>query len=830
MHAIRILALGSLAATTTAQCQNLLQSVHPFAEVRGILHAMTTWDPDGPGPLPVHLVVAGSDLSAGSVLDSCLLVHDGTAWSDLRFGRVGSIQALAVFGGELHVGGAFSFTAGGGDRLDGVARWDGTRWRRLGNGVIGTVNALAVHNGELIAGGFFQAAGATAASNIARWSGTTWSQPGSGVTGIVRALASFGGVLWVGGNLSAAGGAPASNLARWNGTAWLATPGADAEVRAFAVRGTTSATTSFLFAGGDFATIGGVAAAKVARLQQSTGAWSALGAGLPAVCTTLSVRPTGQSTFELVAGIDDPGNNRRVWSWNGNAWSNLGALVEGSLPQVPRALVVWNGSHVVGVQQSRNGVRRFVGGTWSPVRGLGIDDTVLAVAADGADLVVGGTFRAISGTAMNGIARRTGAAWAPIGAGFDDGEVRAVARLAAGRLVAAGSFTSSQGVPMRGVAEWDGAAWRALGGGTNGDAFTVLVLPDGDVVVGGEFTAAGGIPTLRIARWNGTSWSGFGGGLGGAALVLARLPDDTIVAGGEFTTAGGVPCVRAARWDGTGWQPLGSGLDARVRALAVLPNGDLVAGGEFGTAGGVPCRRLARWNGVAWSPLGAGADDTVYGLLALPGGDVLAGGAFVQQGTTASNRLGRWDGGGWTGFGSGLQDRAVRTLAMLADGQVAVGGEFYSADGIAAGRLATLSTDCPPVVATYGAGCSGSGGTLALGSSSLPWLGTVFRAQLTNSGPVALPLAIWGLQPTAVPIAAILPQGLPGCDLLATLELTDTPLAASGVVTSVLPLPAVSALVGARLFHQIATLEFDLGGNLVGIASSNGLALTLGAF
>ncbi len=42
-----------------------------------------------------------------------------------------------------------------------------------GNGVSGTVYALAVYNGELYVGGFFWQAGGLSANSIARWNGSS---------------------------------------------------------------------------------------------------------------------------------------------------------------------------------------------------------------------------------------------------------------------------------------------------------------------------------------------------------------------------------------------------------------------------------------------------------------------------------------------------------------------------------------------------------------------------------------------------------------------------------------------------------------------------------
>lgn len=105
----------------------------------------------------------------------------GGAWSGLGSngagnGALGSrVYALVMAGTDLYVGGQF-FNAAGIAEADGVARWDGSSWSALGsngsgNGALNnTVQALAVFKGELYVGGLFtDAAGIPAADYAASW-------------------------------------------------------------------------------------------------------------------------------------------------------------------------------------------------------------------------------------------------------------------------------------------------------------------------------------------------------------------------------------------------------------------------------------------------------------------------------------------------------------------------------------------------------------------------------------------------------------------------------------------------------------------------------------
>jgi hypothetical protein len=82
----------------------------------------------------------------------------------------GSVNALALHDGELHLAGDF---AGCMNRETSyVARWNGSVWQPLGSGMGGSdpsVCTLAVFDGELVAGGNFEAGGEYVSCFWGRW-------------------------------------------------------------------------------------------------------------------------------------------------------------------------------------------------------------------------------------------------------------------------------------------------------------------------------------------------------------------------------------------------------------------------------------------------------------------------------------------------------------------------------------------------------------------------------------------------------------------------------------------------------------------------------------
>jgi hypothetical protein len=477
----------------------------------------------------------------------------------------GFVTALAVDGmGNLYACGVF--TTAGGASANNIAKWNGTGWSALGSGVGGSSSypsELALDGaGNLYAGGNFTTAGGVPANYVAKWDGTTWSALDSGITaffanGPVRALGVDGaGNLYAGGDFISAGGVAANQIAKWDGVAWSVPGGAPAVV---ATNGTVSAVafdgSGNLYAGGSFATAGGVTVNCVAKWDGS--AWSALGTGMiPSNLDSLVVRDLAVDSagnlyasgeFTMAGGV--PGTSL-IAKWDGSAWSALGS---------------------------------------------GPPFQVTALAVFGTDLYVGG------GVSNGNIAKWNGSVWSALGTGLTNGSgggfVTALAVDGMGNLYACGVFTTAGGAPANNIAKWNGTAWSALGSGVSPGSTVssmALAVSGTDLYVGGKITTAGGVPVNYVAKWNGTAWSALGSGINGRVEALG-VSGTNLYAGGDFTTAGGVPANNIAVWNGSIWSPLGSGIGGgSVDALAVDGLGNLYAGGHFVTAGGKVSAHLAK--------------------------------------------------------------------------------------------------------------------------------------------------------------------------------------------------------------------------------------------
>jgi hypothetical protein len=240
----------------------------------------------------------------------------GTGSSNGVSGILASVLALAVVGNEVYVGGYFD--SAGGVSANSVARFNTqtNTWSSLGTGssngvsvggVFGGVEALAVSGNEVYVGGRFTSAGGVSARNVARFNTqtNTWSSLGTGssngVDSLVFALAVVGNEVVVGGEFRSAGGVSANGVARFNTqtNTWstlgtgssngVSIGGVSGGVYALAVSGNE------VYVGGRFISAGGVSAIGVARWNSGTSRVEQLS-------------PTAPKTFLLEQNYPNPFN------------------------------------------------------------------------------------------------------------------------------------------------------------------------------------------------------------------------------------------------------------------------------------------------------------------------------------------------------------------------------------------------------------------------------------------------------------------------------------------------------------------------------------------
>ncbi|MBC8160267.1 MAG: hypothetical protein H7Z42_03525 [Roseiflexaceae bacterium] len=548
---------------------------------------------------------------------------------------------VEVVGSDVYVAGEFT-SVGSQDGTHGIARWDGRRWHSLGGGT------------------------------------TRAGSSGGSVTADVYDITVSGDNLYAVGNFDKAGSVNALGIARWNipSQTWSAISSGEGPQDDLDYSETITAvavTGNEVYIGGSFDKIDGVAARRVAVWNGS--AWAPLAFGL-----TDEIAPDreGVSTMLVVGDLvyvggdfdtainpdgvaDIAANNIAAWNRTTKRWSGLAG----------------------GVTQ---------------------DSNVFALAHDGTNLFVGGSFTQAGGKTVGGIARWAGGQWSALGSGTN-GEVYSL-RLANNALYAAGGFGQAGGVAntLR-LARWDGTAWSSLrtdllfSDPPEDFINAVGVLPDGRVFIGGDFND-GGEPLLsNIGIWDGTRWRGTGlgledgpGFLGADSYAVAVNAQGQVFVGGEFETLGGLPFRHIAMWDGNDWQDIG-GTDGDVSALLIRGDELYVAGGFTRVGNNLPASKIARYNMTTktWSALGTGLPGGYVNTIAFVGEMLYAGGTEFPSDVDCC--LWKYDGATWAPFSQRYRtqpffDVGTRTnvLALASDGQrLIVGGRFLDLDERATG-------------------------------------------------------------------------------------------------------------------------------------------------
>lgn len=238
----------------------------------------------------------------------------------------------------------------------------------------------------------------------------------------------------------------------------------------------------------------------------------------------------------------------------------------------------------------------------------------------------------------------------------------------------------------------------------------MILLSDGKVLIAGEFTTYNGVSRNYIARINsdGTLDTSFNPGTGAGYTItcMVQQPDGKIIIGGLFNTYNGVNRVRIARLNADGsldttFNP-GTGADSSVHTIALQSDGKILVGGLFENFNNVEQKSIVRLNAN-------GSIDTTFdigtsglGVLSIvmqPDNKILIGGFFSTFNGIARNRIARLnaDGSVDTTFDPGIgANHIVLWVALLPNGKILTGGQFFNYNGGTDNYLTSLNADGSP--------------------------------------------------------------------------------------------------------------------------------------
>ncbi|MHB8242718.1 MAG: hypothetical protein ACYDHN_12105, partial [Solirubrobacteraceae bacterium] len=511
----------------------------------------------------------------------------------LEVAQGGSVEALALSGSTLYVGGAFS-------QLDAQARQglaavniaDGSlqSWNPAPNNIVHT---LAIAAGVLYVGGQFteisgQTRDSLAAFTISTGSLTGWAPQATGSFPWVKALAVSGSEIYLAGNFEGVDGQPRSGFAAVDTSGTLAAWNPEAS-GCGGIGLALAATASTVYVGGCFTHIGGQPRSGVAALDPTTAlatAWDPEPSGGGPTVTTIAV--SGSSLY-LGGNFTAIGGQPR----NGLA----------ALDTTTAAATSWNPNPNV-TSPTPNVTGGFLG------------QQVDTVAAAGSQVLAAGSFTSVGGVARKDLAAidtTTGeaTAWNPdVEPAFPLMTVPVDAlSVTGGAVYVGGSFSSVGGQPRTDLAALD----PTTGNATSWDPGATSVFPENGhvsallataqtIYVGGSFTTLAGRPqrylgAIGAASGTATSWSpvvtapSTATEHGRAPIASLALSGTTLYAGGDFTELGGQSRIGAGALSTesgapTTWDPVvppafpGEAID--VRSIALSGSTAYLAAGQSG--------------------------------------------------------------------------------------------------------------------------------------------------------------------------------------------------------------------------------------------------------
>ncbi len=379
-------------------------------------------------------------------------------------GTDGTVFALAYSGAEssVYAGGFMSrtwiYTA------NAIARWsvvDHT-WYGLGDSVNGEVNAIAVNGNDIYLGGSFTSAGGIPAANIVLWNRATrtWSALGSGLSGYtglqyhstVQAIDVFDGIVYVGGNFTTAGGISAELMAAWNPSSqtWSGLGSglaANSSQRGGSVLAIDSSSFFGITAGGFFQSAGLATANNIANWAYfyPSPSWFNLPDG-----TNEAVSAVLYLNFTLYIGGNFTSPASYMSKWEGSKWNPIAGGQPNhevfSILEGPSPFLYVGGAFTDLGGDNGDFIARYdyVHNTWGPL-GSGFNDRVRALTVGNGELYAGGSFTASGTAATSRVAGYSGGQWRPLGSGVD-GQVYALA-FDGQSLYVGGSFLNAGGKP-----------------------------------------------------------------------------------------------------------------------------------------------------------------------------------------------------------------------------------------------------------------------------------------------------------------------------------------------------------------------------------------------
>ena len=566
-----------------------------------------------------------------------------------------------------------------------VYSWNGTAWTQLGSDIDGifyensgySISMNAVGDRIAIAAPFNDTPNALAGIDtglvrIYQWNGTAWTQMGADIYGESKydnsgwsvSMNAVGDRVAIGAIQDLGGGYRPGHVRiySWNGTAWTQLGlDIDGEVASYDNSGwsvSMNRTGDRVAIGarhndGNGTDSGHVRVYSIEDLRPKS--WVQLGADIDGEAADdesgISVSMNAAGDRMAIGAFNNDGTSGsttdqrghvRIYSWNGTAWVQMGADIDG---EAAGDGCGWS------VSMNMVGDRVAIGARWNAAaRGHvriyqwnGTTWTQLGTDIDG-EAIINYSGYSVS---MNAVGDRVA-----IGANENDGTT---------------GLSSDNRGHVR-IYQWNGTTWTQLGVDIDGEAagdqsgFSVSMNAVGDrVAIGARYNdgTATNAGHVRMYQWNGTAWTQLGADIDGewandefGYSVSMNMVGDRVAIGARLndgTSGSNRGHVRIYSWNGTAWTQMGADIDGEAASdesggsVSMNLVGDRVAIGALsnGATGHV---RIYSWNGTAWTKLGADIDgeaagDGSGGSVSMNAvGDRVVIGARLNDGTSGADR------------------------------------------------------------------------------------------------------------------------------------------------------------------------------------------------
>lgn len=363
----------------------------------------------------------------------------------------------------------------------------------------------------------------------------------------------------------------------------------------------------------------------------------------------------------------------------------------------------------------------------------------------------------------------------------------------------------------------------------------VVVLHGGSAVVGATW-----VTYTDTWTWDGLNWTLMSTPTvppirGAAAFGYDPILQKCILFGGASGSASVLSDTW--EWDGTTWTQLSPATIPLGRSSARLTfdanRGRLVLLGGSSPLAQPAWNALTdqwEWDGANWVLINGSIPYNRSGSVSFfdtGRSRLVEYGGATYWGTFDETR--EFDGAGWSAVSMASPPPARRYAAGFYDSWRGT-GVMHGGWGVGTSLVYAdtwLFTDVgAATVTSYGPGCAGAAGTMALQVVQRPVVQTTFTLNIANIDPLAVPVMLIGWSPIAVGIGGLFGAD-PSCVLRTSSEILEVVFP---MQSWSLPIPNNPTLLGLALHNQAAQFTYDASSDTYDMSLSNAVRSTVGLY